>query len=68
MAKFKALRIVEDKKENIIIKKDEIIERQGKRADDFRNSGYFEELEIEETEVKEVKTAKKPTKKPTKKQ
>lgn len=56
MAKFKALTKVYDKKEDNYINKDDVVERTGKRANDFKNSPYFSEIE-ENIDLNKLKKA-----------
>ncbi len=58
--KFRVLQPIEDLEISEILKKDEIIERTGKRAEDFKaKPDFFELIEDDKTQAKSTKTTKK---------
>lgn len=66
--KFKVLQPIEDLEISEILKKDEIIERTGKRAEDFKaKPDFFELIEDDKAELIEDDKAKAKSTKTTKK-
>lgn len=58
--KFRVLQPIEDLEISEILKKDEIIERTGKRAEDFKaKSDFFELIEDDKANAKSTKNTKK---------
>ena len=58
--KFRVLQPIEDLEISEILKKDEIIERTGERAEDFKaKPDFFELIEDDKANAKSTKTTKK---------